>query len=340
MTPEPLRAHRRAQRRVQSAAGFAAVAAATLAVPAFLNPPQTIVYVTIGLATMVVAGLSLLMGSAGQVSLGQGAFYGIGAYTAAILAVHGWPPLLALVVAPVATAVIAALLGVPLLRLEGHALAFGTLAVQLIMLSVLDEVPGLTGGAVGLSGLPNLTIGPLSFSSYRSYAYLVWVLAATVLVVNRNLVRSRPGRGLMAMASSPEAAAASGVTVVTYKLRVFVLSSVYAGLAGGVYAFFLGHIDPGAFPVILSIEYVIMAVVGGLGTVAGAFLGPCVIIVLSQVLTSVGTSPSLPPQLPSVLSDGVYALVLIAALRLLPAGVVGLLKRVLDRTGAARTGPA
>ncbi|MDA8184402.1 MAG: branched-chain amino acid ABC transporter permease [Acidimicrobiales bacterium] len=310
------------------------IAAATLVAPLLLSTPQVIIYVTIGLATMVVAGLSLLMGFAGQVSLGQAAFYGIGAYSAAIMAVHGWPPLLALVLAPVITAAIAGLLGIPLLRLKGHALAFGTLAVQLIMLAVLSETPSLTGGAVGLSGVPTLKIGPIALTGYRQYAYLVWVVAAIVLLVSRNITRSRPGRGLRAMATAPSAASAAGVNVVTYKLRDFALSAAYAGLAGGIYAFFLGYVSPDAFPVMLSIEYVIMVVVGGLGTVSGAFVGAAVIMVISQVLSSIGSSPSLPPQLPNVLSEGVYAVILIAVLRLMPDGIVGLSSRLAKRVGS------
>ncbi len=315
------------------------IGAATLILPELLNAPDLITYVMIGLSTMVVAGLSLLVGFAGQVSLGQGAFYGFGAYAAAILAMHGWPPLLALVAAVAMTAAIAAIIGLLLLRLEGHALAFGTLALQLIFLSVLSQTPSFTGGDIGLTNIPSLTIGPMALTSYRSYAYLVWIVAAAVLVVNRNITKSRPGRGLRAMATSPSAASAAGVNVVSYKLRDFALSAAYAGLAGAIYAFFLGYISPDAFPVMLSIEFLIMVVVGGLGTISGAFVGAAVITVISQVLAAVGTSPSLPPQLPNVLSEGVYAVLLIALLRLMPDGVVGLVSRLSKRLLPSRRRP-
>lgn len=329
------RPRRRRQPDVASAAALVLVGAATLALPLVLNTPQLTIYVTIGLSTMVVAGLSLLMGFAGQVSLGQGAFYGVGAYTAAILAIHGWPPLLALVLAPVLTAAIAAALGSVLLRLQGHALAFGTLAVQLIFLSVLTQTPSFTGGDVGLSGIPALGVGSLSLTSHVGYAYVVWLAAAAVLLVSRNITRSRPGRGLRAMATAPAAASATGVNVVSYRLRDFALSAAYAGLAGGIYAFFLGYISPDAFPIMLSIEFVIMVVVGGLGTVSGAFVGAAAITVVTQVLSQLGTGPGLPAQLPNVLSDGVYALLLIAVLRLLPDGIVGLCSRLAKRATAA-----
>jgi branched-chain amino acid transport system permease protein len=316
--------------------GVLLIAAATLVLPQVLSAPNLITYVTIGLATIVVAGLSLLMGFAGQVSLGQGAFYGFGAYAAAILAIHGWPPLVALVAAVAMTAAVAAIIGALLLRLEGHALAFGTLALQLIFLSVLTQTPSFSGGAIGLTNIPALTLGPIALSGYRSYAYFVWIVTAGVLLLSRNITRSRPGRGLRAMATSPSAASAAGVNVVSYKLRDFALSAAYAGLAGAIYAFFLAYISPDAFSVMLSIEFVIMVVVGGLGTVSGAFVGAAVVTIVAQVLTSLGTGPSLPAQLPNVLSEGVYALILIALLRLMPDGVVGLASRLTKRLVPAK----
>ncbi len=330
--------HRPWDTNLPAALGVVAIAAVTLALPEVLSSPNLITYVTIGLSTMVVAGLSLLMGFAGQVSLGQGAFYGFGAYAAAILAMHGWPPLLALLAAVVMTASIAAIVGALLLRLEGHALAFGTLALQLIFLSVLSQTPSFTGGDIGLTKIPALSLGPLALSSYRSYAYFVWAATAAVLLLSRNMMRSRPGRGLRAMATSPSAASATGVGVVSYKLRNFALSAAYAGLAGAIYAFFFGYISPDAFPVMLSIQFVIMVVVGGLGTVSGAFVGAAVITVLAQVLTSLGSAPSLPAQLPNVLTDGVYAVILILLLRLVPDGVVGLASRLTRRLVSATLG--
>ncbi|MHB8263824.1 MAG: branched-chain amino acid ABC transporter permease [Acidimicrobiales bacterium] len=304
----------------------------TLALPMVLSSPDTEIYVTIGLATIVVSGLSLLMGFAGQVSLGQAAFYGVGAYTAGIMAVHNWPPLVALMAAPIVAAGVAFVVGIPLLRLNGHALVFGTLAFQLILLAVIGQTPSITGGDIGLSGIPALRIGPLAISSGRDYAYLVWIVAVMVLLITRNLTRSRPGRALRAMAATPSGASATGVEVESYKLKDFALSAAYAGIAGGIYVFFIGYISPDAFPVSLSIEFVIMVVVGGIGTVSGAFVGAAVITVISQVLSSLGTSPSLPPQLPTVLSLGVYALILITILRLIPSGVVGALSQLLKKT--------
>lgn len=308
-----------------------AVAIGTLLLPIALDDSQLTVYVFIGLATIVVAGLSLLMGYAGQVSLGQGAFYAIGAYTTALLAkLLGLPPLLALAAATAFTGLIAVVVGLPLLRLRGHYLAFATLAFQLIVLSVIGEARGLTGGDIGLPGVPTLSIGPIALEGqYRTFvfAYVVWVLAALVLLLNRNLVRSRPGRALRALATSEAGALAAGVAVGRAKLQVFALSAAYAGLAGGVYAFFLSYIAPGSFQVLLSIQFLIMATVGGLGSISGSLVGAAVITLLVQVLTAVGTLPGMPLHAPAVFSYAVYGLVLVLVLLFLPEGLVPAVQR-------------
>src|SRR5579859_5324687 len=157
-----------------------------LLLPLVLPNALLTIYIFIGLSTMVVSGLSLLMGFAGQVSLGQAAFYAIGAYTAGLLArdLHV-PPVLGLLAAPAVTALIAYAVGLPLLRLRGHYLAFGTLAFQLITLSVLGEAKDLTGGDTGLTGIPAFGIGPLVVAGpFKSiiFGYLAWVLALLSLL--------------------------------------------------------------------------------------------------------------------------------------------------------------
>jgi branched-chain amino acid transport system permease protein len=324
----------------------AALALGTLLVPIALNDSQLTVYVFIGLATIVVAGLSLLMGFAGQVSLGQGAFYAIGGYTAALLAKRlGLPPLAALAAATAGTALVAVLVGLPLLRLRGHYLAFATLAFQLIVLSVIGEAKGLTGGDTGLPGIPTLSLGPLAVEGpFRAFifAYVTWVLAAAALLFNYNLVRSRPGRALRALATSEAGALAAGVAVGRLKLQVFALSAAYAGLAGGIYAFFLSYLAPGSFPVLLSIQFLIMATVGGTGSIAGAAVGAIVISLLVQVLTSLGTQPGMPLLAPAIFSYAVYGLILVAMVLLLPQGLVPALQQRLRgrRTVSAIEGAA
>jgi branched-chain amino acid transport system permease protein len=298
-----------------------AVAAGTLALPSLLDSNELAIYILLGLAAMVVVGLSLLMGYAGQISLGQASFYAIGAYTAGLLSVHGVPPLLGLLAAPVLAAGFAAAVGVGLLRLRGHYLAFATLAMQLILLSVLAQAEW-AGGAIGLQGIPRLSIGGFELADDIQYAYLTWAGLAVILVVAHNVVHSRAGRGLRALATSETAAAASGVPVGRYRLVVFALSAAFAGLAGGIYAFYLGYLGPGSFPILLSIEYVVMAVVGGLGTISGPVVGAAGIVLLVQFLNDIGTRPGMPSYAPSVLSYAVYALLLVLVVLFLPRGIV------------------
>jgi branched-chain amino acid transport system permease protein len=306
-----------------------------LLLPVVLPEALLTIFIFIGLSTMVVSGLSLLMGFAGQVSLGQAAFYAIGAYTAGLLArdIHV-PPVLALAVAPAATAVIAYIVGLPLLRLRGHYLAFGTLAFQLITLSVLGEARDITGGDTGLTAIPALGIGPLVVEGPFKpivFGYLAWGLALVSVLFNAHLVRSRPGRALRALASSEAGALASGVPVGRYKLQVFALSAAYAGLAGGVYAFYVTYIAPGSFPLVRSIEFLIMATVGGLGSIWGAAVGATLVSLVVQVLQGLGTLPGMPLRAPAIFSYAVYGLILVGVMLALPAGVVPSVRAMLRR---------
>ncbi|MEJ3747969.1 branched-chain amino acid ABC transporter permease [Actinomycetes bacterium KLBMP 9797] len=309
----------------------ALVVAVTLALPPLLSSSQLSVYILLGLAAIVVIGLSLLMGYAGQVSLGQASFYAIGGYTAGLLTVHSAPPLVGLLAAPVVAAAFAVVVGIPLLRLRGHHLAFATLAMQLILLSLAGQADW-AGGAIGLQGIPRLSVAGYEFADDLAYAYLIWGAVALTMLVSRNVVASRPGRALRALATSETAAAASGVPVGRYRLTVFALSAAFAGLAGGIYAFYLGYLAPGSFPVLLSIEYVVMAVVGGLGTLWGALVGATAVVLLVQVLTTLGTQPGMPSYAPSVLSYAVYALLLVLVVLFLPHGIVPALRTRLTHT--------
>jgi branched-chain amino acid transport system permease protein len=288
---------------------------------------------------MATIGLSLLMGYAGQVSLGQASFYAIGAYTAGLLSVHHTPPLLGLLAAPVVAALTAAVVGVPILRLRGHQLAFATLAVQLILLNVVGQ-QGWTGGDIGLQGVPRLTVGGWEFATDASYAYLALAALGLAALVTRNVVASRPGRGLRALATSEVAAESSGVPVAAYKLAVFSLSAGFAGLSGGIYAFYIGYVAPGSFPVLMSFEYVVMVVVGGAGTIWGALAGATLITLLLQVLNSIGTMDGMPAAAPAVLSYAGYGTLLVLTVLFLPRGLVpsmtGLWTSWTRRTGRLR----
>jgi len=293
-----------------------------LALPPFLDSGALSVLIFLELNAVITVGVSLLMGYAGQVSLGQAAFYASGAYAAALASLHGLPPLLGLTIAPLVAALFAALIGVALLRLRGHHLAFATLATQLIFLSVVGRME-TTGGDIGLQGIPRLAAGPMRLESDVDYAYLSWIALALAVVITRNLISSRPGRALRALATSEVAAESSGIPVGSYKLAVFALAAGFAGLAGGIYAFYLGYIAPGSFPALLSFEYIVMAVVGGLGTVEGAVTGAFIVTLLVQGLAKAATIEGMPRCAPSVLSYAAYATLLILTVRFAPKGLAG-----------------
>jgi branched-chain amino acid transport system permease protein len=321
-----------------------------------LGPGDRALYTLMGLYALVAIGLSLLMGFAGQISLGQGAFYALGAYTAGILAVGvdpddrlvnpeaGISPALAVAVAPLLTAAVAAVIGVPLLRLRGHYLAFATLALHLILLAVIFAQSRFTGGQdPGLVVVKPLEIlgwqvTGVTGSSPRHTA-LVWGIVAVTVLLALNLVGSRAGRALQAIATSERAAAAAGVAVASYKLRLFVLSAGLAGLAGGLYVFLLQFLSPDAFAVFLSIQFVVMVAVGGLGSVYGAVAGAVVVTWLQDRLQRLGTheqllGQDLPDRAPQVFSVGAFGLLLVAVILLFPRG---LLPALADGLRRART---
>jgi branched-chain amino acid transport system permease protein len=303
---------------------FLALLVVALVLPALLDEGSLALYVLFALAAIVTVGVSLLMGQAGQVSLGQGAFYACGAYTAGVLTAHGFPGLVGLLAAPLAAAALAGVIGVPLLSLRGHHLAFATLATHLIFLSVIGQMT-ITGGDIGLQNIPRLSVGAFEFDSVRSHAYLSSCALLLVVLVARNVLASRPGRALRALSSSELAAASSGIPVGRYKLAVFALSASFAGLAGGIYASYMGYLAPGSFPVMLSIEYVVMAAVGGLGTISGGVIGSAVVLLLVHALSRIATMSGMPESAPVILSYAVYALLLVAAVLLLPGGVASLI---------------
>lgn len=228
----------------------------------------------IGLSTIVTVGLCLFMGYTGQVSLGQAAFYGIGMYFSAVLSSsHGINPWLAMLIAACVTALAAFLLGI-ILRLKGNYLAIATLAVGFIVwkIAVIDDM-GCTGGPDGIREIPYLSIGSFEFDTQFKRYYLVWSVCLAILLISQSIVNSRIGRALRAVHGSEEAAESLGINVFRFKLKVFVVSAVYASIAGSLFAHHQLHVSPGYFEPIDSVYLVVMAVIGGLASIWGAIFG-------------------------------------------------------------------
>ena len=242
----------------------------------------------IGINTMLAVGLCLLMGYAGQVSLGHAAFYGIGAYTSGILTTtFKMNPWLAIGVAAVFTGVVAYVIGVPMFRLKGNNLAMGTLGFGIIVYIIFVEMRDWTGGPSGLTGIPSLSIFGFTFDNDLKYYYLIWAIALLFLVLSLNIVNSRVGRALRSIHGSEIAAETLGVNTNKYKIQILVVAAMYASVAGSLYAHYLTFINPQPFSFKLSIEIVVMVVIGGLSSVWGALLGAATTTVLSEVLRGV-----------------------------------------------------
>jgi len=235
-----------------------------------------------GIYCLMTIGLSLLMGYAGQISIGHAAFYGIGAYTSAILtARYGLNPWPCIIIGMVISAVIAVLVGAPSLKLRGHYLAMATLAFGIIVYIVFNEEASWTGGPDGMTGIPGLSLFGFEFDSVEKYYYLVWMFVFGVFIFTSNLIQSGIGRALRAIHVSESAAGAMGVDISRYKILVFVYSAVLASLAGSLYAHYLNFINPSTFDLFFSIKLLIMIALGGMHSIWGAIIGAWLITFLS-----------------------------------------------------------
>ncbi len=283
--------------------------------------------VLIGIQAIAVLGLSLLMGYAGQVSLGHAAFYGLGAYTSGVLTVHfGIDPYVAMLCGVVLSAFMALIIGLPALRLKGHYLAMATLGFGIIVNICFTEMASLTGGPSGLVGIPVLKLFNIHFDTSISYYYLVWSVLIVLMIFGIHLVNSPFGRSFRALGSSEPAAQASGVNTHMAKVVVFVISAVYASIAGSLYAHFVTFINPASFGFICSIKMVTMVAIGGMGTLWGALFGTSILVALPEVLTVFADYDVL-----------VYGLILILVMVFMPDGVVQAFMRGIRRVLPERT---
>jgi ABC-type branched-subunit amino acid transport system permease subunit len=243
------------------------------------------ILIFIALNGIAAFGLSLVMGFAGQVSLGQAAFYAIGAYVSGVLtASYGWNGWAALAVAVLAGGTTALVVGFPIFRLSGLLLAMATLGFGIIVYYVLVNWSGVTGGPSGLTGIPPLSLGRFRFDTDARMLWLCWGVLLLLLGLGGNLVDSRIGRALRAVRGSESAAAAAGIDTARLKLGVFALAGASTALAGSLYAHYLTFINPSPFGFAFSVELVVMVVLGGAGSLWGGVLGAAVIVLLAEAL--------------------------------------------------------
>jgi branched-chain amino acid transport system permease protein len=246
------------------------------------------IFVMIGFYTLVCNGLTMLMGYAGQISLGHAAFYGIGAYTTAYLSVaQGLSPWIGIVVGALISAVIAFVVGIPTFKLKGHYLALATLGFGVIVYTFFKEFTSITGGMNGFFGIPTIEAFGFSFNNDFRFYYLLWTIVLLSLFFSQNIIHSRVGRALRSIEGSEAASDAVGVNIMKYKLQVFVYSAVCTSISGSLYAHYVTFINPQAFDVLLSIYFLIMVVIGGATSIWGSVIGAGLFVLLSEVLKEV-----------------------------------------------------
>lgn len=291
----------------------------------------------VGLNVIVVTGMALLFGYAGQISLGHAAFFGIGAYASGFVTTRlEWPFLAGAALAIALSALGGLLLALPSLRLKGHYLAMATLGFSEIATIAFVEAKPVTNGNDGLSGIPVAALGQLRFDSPQANYWLVWGVALVALWAVAGVVRRRPGRGMTALHGSELGAQACGVDPVRVKASAFTASAALAGLAGCLYAHFLGFVSPSSFGLDTSIILVAMVVLGGSRSLAGPVTAAVLLTLIPFVDSIV---PGLSVEVAAWLQDwkgDLYGVVIIAVMLFAPGGMAGMARSLRARLGSRR----
>ncbi|MHC1743025.1 MAG: ATP-binding cassette domain-containing protein [Syntrophobacteraceae bacterium] len=273
----------------------------------------------IALNAIVVLGLNLFIASSGQVSLGHAAFYGLGAYLSAIASTTWqWPLPAALLFSLVVVAATAFCLALPTLRLEGHYLVMATLGFNIIVSILMGQLESWTGGPSGFPSIPKLRLGPWVLGSDRQFFFFIWAVLLALSALALNLMDSRLGRSLHAIHEQALTASAVGIPAFRYKVILFVISALYAAVAGFCYAHYVTFISPKSFDIFYSVQTVTMVAVGGMGNLWGGLAGVVVLTCLPEVLHTFEDVHVL-----------LYGLILMGALVFCPEGLLPALTSLL-----------
>ena len=311
-----------------------ALIAIFLAFPFLVSEYMVSVADLVGIAAIGALGLNILTGFTGQISIGQGAFLGVGAYTSGYLtSVLGLPFWVALPVAGLVTAAVGSIFGIPSLRLKGLYLAIATLAAQVIIEFAILHWKKVTGGSQGMI-VPAPSLAGFEFRSSISQYYLILVFTVAAAVFAQNLFRTRVGRAFVAIRDRDLAAEVMGINLFKYKIAAFAVSSFYAGVAGSLWAHYLQIISPEHFTISASIEYLAMVIIGGLGNVSGSIYGALFMTLLPIILRGIaGAAGSLFPNIESVfiaLREVIFGAIIILFLVFEPEGLAKMWKNIKD----------
>ncbi|WP_082174310.1 branched-chain amino acid ABC transporter permease [Bacillus sp. FJAT-27231] len=299
-------------------------------VPFFVNSFFLSVLILVGLYAIVTTGLTMLMGYAGQISLGHAAFYGVGAYASAVMTgTHGMPGIVGVLVGVILSIVIAVLIGIPTLKLKENYLALATLGFGIIIFTFFKELKEITGGLNGFFGIPSFSLFGFSFDTDLKFYFLIWVLLIIGILFSKNVIDSRVGRALRSIHGSDIAANSIGVNIQQYKLKVFVLSAVYASVAGSLYAHYITFINPNLFTAMESINFLIMVVIGGSANIWGGMIGAIVYVLLNELLKDI--VPVFFPNVGGEFQIVFFGVLLVAILIYMPQGLAPTLGKLWGR---------
>jgi branched-chain amino acid transport system permease protein len=297
-----------------------------LAIPFAISRASTLnLFVFAAINLIQAVGLSLLFGYAGQISLGQAGFYAIGAYVSSALSLRvGIPPVVGLAIATLAAAAVGYLVARPVLRLRGYYLAMVTAAFGIIVHTILVEWEPVTGGYSGLTGIPPIGLGIVSVDSPGRMFYLAGGVAILVFLAAMRLVRTAHARAMRTMRESEAAARSVGINLPALKSHVFAHAAGLSGLAGAIYAHYIGYISPESFGMDTSINLLIALVIGGVGSIWGAGIGAILLSVLPEWLHALKSAYGI-----------VFGAIVVVLLTIEPGGLCALLG-VLQRRSLPR----
>lgn len=306
--------------------------AGLLIFPFVANPYMIYIANMVGFAIIGAVGLNLLTGFTGQISLGHAAFIGVGAYTSAILVTrYGFSFWLSIPCAGLVAAAAGMIIGIPSLRVKGLYLCIATLAAQFIFEFIFIHWESMTKGITGIN-VPPPAIGGFEFNTEKRFYWITLVFVVLAVIYARNLVRSRMGRAFMAIRDRDLSAEIIGINLFRYKLSAFAISSFYAGVVGALWITFLKVVTPEHFPFLLSIEYLAMIIVGGLGSILGSIFGGIFMTLIPELLNFLSASvKSYAPGLEEIfepMKGVVFGLLIILFLIFEPRGLAEIWNRV------------
>ncbi|MHB1653800.1 MAG: branched-chain amino acid ABC transporter permease [Desulfitobacteriaceae bacterium] len=295
---------------------------------AFSNDYLIHILIMSGINIILVLSLNIISGFAGQISLGHAAFFGIGAYTSALLAIKGIPVWLTLFLAAPISAFIGLLIGYPVLRLRGHFFAIATLGFGEIVHLVINNWVKVTHGPMGLSGIPKPEgFLAIDFGSKVSYYFLTLVLVSATIYLSLRIKNCKVGRALLAIRTDEITAKTMGVNVTYYKVVAFTWSAAIAAIAGALYAHYVLFLSPETFKLATSINILLMLLIGGMGSILGPVLGGLFITVLSEYLRAFAQYQML-----------IYGFLIVIVVIFAPKGLSGIFEKIVHMASKRRTG--